>query len=202
MCFNQRGDIFPLNGRPLKLVDKFTNLTSDVSSTETAINTWFAKAWMAIERLPVIWKLDLTDKIKCSFFPAAVVSILLHGCTTWALTKRTEKSLTAITLNTARNTEQALVETHHKAAAIRPPTTHHKSMEVKRTRHSGLGWRSGDELIRDIFSWTPLHGRAKAGRPARTYIQQLCADTVIALKTSGSNGRSRRVATEDQGDPC
>ena len=25
--------------------------------------------------------------------------------------------------------------------------------------------------------WTPSHGRAKAGRPARTYIQQLCEDT-------------------------
>ena len=25
--------------------------------------------------------------------------------------------------------------------------------------------------------WTPTHGCAKAGRPARTYIQQLCEDT-------------------------
>ena len=29
----------------------------------------------------------------------------------------------------------------------------------------------------DILQWTPSHGRAKAGRPARTYMQQLCADT-------------------------
>ena len=34
-----------------------------------------------------------------------------------------------------------------------------------------------DELIRDVLLWTPTHGRAKAGRPARTYIQQLCEDT-------------------------
>ena len=34
-----------------------------------------------------------------------------------------------------------------------------------------------DELIRDVLLWTPWHGRAKAGRPARTYIQQLCEDT-------------------------
>ena len=38
-------------------------------------------------------------------------------------------------------------------------------------------WRSRDELIRDVLLWTPTHGRAKAGRPARTYIQQLCEDT-------------------------
>ncbi len=34
-----------------------------------------------------------------------------------------------------------------------------------------------DELIRDVLLWTPTHGRAKAGRSARTYIQQLSADT-------------------------
>ena len=27
------------------------------------------------------------------------------------------------------------------------------------------------------MAWTPAYGRAKAGRPARTYIQQLCEDT-------------------------
>ena len=45
-------------------------------------------------------------------------------------------------------------------------------------RHAGHCWRSRDELIRYVLLWTPTHGRAKAGRPARTYIQQLCEDTV------------------------
>ena len=31
--------------------------------------------------------------MKCSFFQAAAVSILLHGSTTWTLTKRMEKKL-------------------------------------------------------------------------------------------------------------
>ena len=35
----------------------------------------------------------LTDKMKRSFFQAAVASILLYGCTTWTLTKRLEKKL-------------------------------------------------------------------------------------------------------------
>ena len=38
-------------------------------------------------------------------------------------------------------------------------------------------WRSRDELISDVLLWTPTHGHAKAGRPARAYIQQLCEDT-------------------------
>ena len=32
-------------------------------------------------------------------------------------------------------------------------------------------------LISDVLLWTPAYGQAKAGRPARTYIQQLCEDT-------------------------
>ena len=48
---------------------------------------------------------------------------------------------------------------------------------VRRTRHEGHCWRSRDELISDVLLWTPTSGRAKAGRPAQTYIQQLCEDT-------------------------
>ena len=56
-------------------------------------------------------------------------------------------------------------------------TNHTKTIQVRRTRHAGHCWRSRDELIRDVLLWIPTHGRAKAGRPARTYIQQLCEDT-------------------------
>ena len=82
MCFNQTGDISTLNGSSLKLVDEFIYLGSSVSSTETNINTWLAKAWTAINKLLVIWKSDLTNKMKHSFFQAAVMLILLNGCTT------------------------------------------------------------------------------------------------------------------------
>ena len=34
-----------------------------------------------------------------------------------------------------------------------------------------------DELISDVLLWTPAYGQTKAGRPARTYIQQLCENT-------------------------
>ena len=93
MCFNQAGGISTLDGSSLKLVDKFTYLGSSVSSTEKDIDTRLTKAWAAIDKLWVIWKSDLTDKMKRSFFQAAVVSILLYGCTTWTLTKRLEKKL-------------------------------------------------------------------------------------------------------------
>ena len=48
---------------------------------------------------------------------------------------------------------------------------------IKRSRHAEHCWRIGDELISDVLLWTPSHSQVRAGRPARTYIQQLCEDT-------------------------
>ena len=93
MCYNQTGDISTLDRTSLKLVDKFAYLGNSVSSTEKEIDTRLTKAWTALDRLSIIWKSDLTDKMKRSFFQAAVVSILLYGCTTWTLTKRLKKKL-------------------------------------------------------------------------------------------------------------
>ena len=100
---------------------------------------------------------DLTDETKCSFFQAAVLS-QLHK-------------------NAVSNIEQVL--------EIAPPTKQHlyghqppitKTIKIRRTRHVRHSWRSRDELISDVLLWTPSHGRPKAGRPARTYIQQLCVN--------------------------
>ena len=47
-----------------------------------------------------------------------------------------------------------------------------KTIKIRRTRHARHSWRSRYKLINDVLLWTPSHGRAKAGRPFRTYIQQ------------------------------
>ena len=116
--------------------------------------------------------------MKRSFFQAAVTSILLYGCTTWALTKRLEKKLDGNYTRMLRailNKSWRQQPTRHQLYGHLPPIT--KTIQVRRTRHAGHCWRSRDELTRDVLLWTPTHGRAKAGRPARTYIQQLCEDT-------------------------
>ena len=165
-------------GSFVRLVDKFTYLGSSVESTEKDIDTRLTKAWTAINRLSIIWKSDLTDKMKRSFFKAAVASILLYGCTTWTLTKRLEKKLdgnyTRI-LRAILNKSWRQHPRRHQLYGHLPPIT--KTIQVRRTRHAGHCWRSRDELISDVLLWTPTHGRAKAGRPARTYIHQLCEDT-------------------------
>ena len=128
MCYNQTGDISTLDGTPLKLVDKFTYLGSSVASTEKDIDTRLTKAWTAINRLSIIWKSDLTDKMKRSFFQAAVVSILLYGCTTWTLKKTAgEEARRQLHKNAASNLEQVLAATPHKTPTVRPPASYHEN---------------------------------------------------------------------------
>ena len=136
---NQTGDISTLDGTPLKLVDKFTYLGSSVSATEKDIDSRLTKVWTALNRLSIIWKSDLIDKMKRSFFQAAVVSILLYRCTTWTLTKRLEKKLDG---NYTRmlwailNKSWRQHPTRHQLHGHLPPIT--KTIQIRRTRHAGL----------------------------------------------------------------
>ena len=52
-----------------------------------------------------------------------------------------------------------------------------KTNQVRRSRHAEHCRRSKDELISEVLMWTLSHGRAKAGRPGRNYLQKICADT-------------------------
>ena len=152
MCYNQTGDISTLDGTPLKQVDKFTYLRSSVSSTEKDIDTRLTKAWTAIDRLSIILKSNLTDKMKHSFFQAAVVSILQYGCTTWTLTKWLEKKLDGNYTRMLRailNKSWWQHPTRHQLYGHLPPIT--KTIQVRRTRHAGHCWRSRDELRSDVL---------------------------------------------------
>ena len=90
------------------------------------------KAWPAINKLSVIWKSDLTDKMKRSFFQAAVVSILLYGSTTWTLTKRLEKKLDGNYTRMLRailNKSWRQHPTRHQLHGHMPPIT--KTIQVR-----------------------------------------------------------------------
>ena len=101
--------------------------------------------------------------MKRSFFQAAVVSILLYGCTTWTLTKRLEKKLDGnytIMLRAILNKSWRQQPARHQLYGHLPPIT--KTIQVRRTRHAGHCWRSKDELISNVLLWTPTYGQAKS----------------------------------------
>ena len=138
----------------------------------------------AIDRLSIIWKSDLTDKMKRSFFQAAVVSILLYACTTWMLTKRLEKKLDGNYTRMLRailNKSWRQHPTRHQLHGHLPPIT--KTILVRRTRHAGHCWRSRDELISDALLWTPTYGREKAGGQLEYAYSSYMRIRDVALKT-------------------
>ena len=93
------------------------------------------------------------------------------------LTKQLEKKLDgnyARMLQAILNKSSRQHPTRHQLYGHLPPIT--KTIQVRLTRHAGHCWRSRDELISNVLLWTPTYGRAKAGWPAQTYIQQLCED--------------------------
>ena len=134
------------------------------------------KIWFSLS--PPSNGLNSATTLLRSFFQVAVVSILLYGCTILTLTKWLEKKLDGNYTRMLRvilNKSWRQHPTRHQLYGHLPPIT--KTIQVRRARHAGHCWRSRDELISDVLRWTPTYGRAKAGRPARTCIQQLCEDT-------------------------
>ena len=102
----------------------------------------------------------------------------------WTLTKRLEKKLDGNykrMLRAILNKSWWQHPTRHQLYGHLPPVT--KTIQVRRTRHTGHCWRSKDELVSDVLLWTPTYGQAKAGRPARTYIQHVWGTQDVTLKT-------------------
>ena len=109
--------------------------------------------------------------------------ILLYGCTTWTLTKWMGKKLDGNytrMLQAILNKSWRQHPTKQQLYGYLPSIM--KTIKVRWTRHAKHCWRSRDELISDVLKWTPSHSWAKAGRPAQTYIQQLCEDTGCSLE--------------------
>ena len=113
------GDISTLDGTPLKLVDKFTYLGSSVASTEKDIDTRLTKAWTAINRLSIIWRSDLTDKMKRSHIDTAIWVHYMDSNKTAGEEARRQLHKTA-----ASNLEQVLAATPHKTPTVRPPASY------------------------------------------------------------------------------
>ena len=131
MCYNQIRDIPSLDGSSLKLVDKFTYLGSSVSSTEKDIDTRLTEECKAIDRVSIIWKSDLTDKMKRSFFQAEL-----------------DDNYTRMMLAILNKSWRQHPARHQLYGHLSPIT---KTIQVRRIWHAGHCWRSKDELISDVL---------------------------------------------------
>ena len=86
------------------------------------------KGMEAIDYLSVIWKSDLTDQMKRSFFQAAVVRYCYMDALLLTLTKRLEKQAWwQLHKNAVSNFEQVQEATPHKAPAVWRPNSYHEN---------------------------------------------------------------------------
>ena len=110
-------------------------------------------------------------------------SIWLYRCTTLTLRKCIEKKLdenyTRMLWAILNNSWKQHPKKQQLYSHL-PPIS--KTIQVRQTRHVKHCWRSKDELISDVFRWTPTHGHNNVGQPAKTYLHQLCADTGCSLE--------------------
>ena len=162
-----------------------------------------AKAWTAIDRLSVIRKSDLTDKIK-QFFPSSNcvdTVIWMHHMHGEKLDSNYTWMLWAI-LNKSRmqNPKKQQLYSHL------PPII--KTFQTRQTRHVGHCWRSKDELISDVFLWTPNMDEQRLDDQIEPIYNSFVPIQDVAWKTSQErwtietdgergSGRSKLVAQQD-----
>ena len=102
------------------------------------VNIQLVKAWTSIDWLSMIWKSDLSEKLKSNFFQLAVVSVLLYGCTTLTLTKHREKKLDR---NCPRMLQAILNKSWNQHTTTHQLYIHllpiSKTIQIRQTRYAG-----------------------------------------------------------------
>ena len=99
------------------------------------------------------------------------------------LTKRIEKKLDG---NCTRMLQAILSKSWQQCSTKQQLYSHlpliSKTIQIRRTRHVGHCWKTKDKLKSNVLLWIPSHGHANVGRPAWTYLKQLCTDTGCSLE--------------------
>ena len=183
MSFNEQGSLNTIQGDPLKQVNSFTYLGSNIASSEADVKSRIGKAWGALDKLSPIWKSSLPKKMKRRFFQAAVESVLLYGASAWTLTKNLETKLSGTYTRMLRAALDVSWKDHPTNKYLYgplPPLI--QTISERRLRFAGHCWRAKQEIISDVLFWQPRHGKRKRGRPEKTYIDQMCADAELTVE--------------------
>ena len=144
---------------------------------------WLAKTWTAIDRLLIIQKSNLSDKIKQCFSSTGCVSstICMHHVDAdyKCIEKKPDGNCTRM-LRVILNKSWKQHPTKQQLYGHLPPIS--KIIQIRWTRHVRHCWRSKNELISDVLLWTSSYRHASVGQPIRTYLQQIFMDTGCSLE--------------------
>ena len=105
-----------------------------------------------------------------NLFRAVVESVLLYGSPIWSLTKKQETKLDGAYTRMLRAVLDLDCKTHPTINRLYGKLPRISSIIRERRRHfAGLCFRRKEESVSDVLLWDPKHGRAKVGRPDKTY---------------------------------
>ena len=108
---------------------------------------------------------------------------MLYGSSAWTLTKRLENKLNGTYTCMLRAILNIHLSTHPSKEHLYGNLVQKTSViNKRRTRFAGHCYRSKDEVVSNLTLWTPKHGKAKVGRPSKTYTKQFTQDADCQLE--------------------
>ena len=178
MTFNENpSKLTTINKKCIKLTNDFLYLRSWIYSNEKDVDVRICKAWVALQKLNIIWNSNLPKNLKLAFFHTTVSSVLLYGSSTWTLTKKLETKLNGCytkMLRVVNNVKWQQRLSNNVLYDNLPSIT--ITIATQRVSFAGHCFRS-KEVVRKLILWEPRCGKNTRGRPARNFINQLTDDT-------------------------
>ena len=154
---SREGTISTLSGKTLKLVYLFTYLGCNISSLKAMSKFVYGRHGQLLNSLSIIWKFDLSDKIKTGFFQAVAVSVWMQHLD--SKEKLEVKIMHCLLLNK-----------YWKQLPTKQQLCNHllpisKTIKVRSIWHAEQCWRSKNKVISDILPWTTTNRHTSFGRP-------------------------------------
>ena len=181
MKFNLPGSagVHASDGSLIKETENFKYLGGWLGSSKKDFEIRKALAWSACNKLTLIWKSNVSRKIKERLFVATVESILLYGAETWTIDKTFRKRLDGcytrmlrVAFNVSWKDKIKNVELYGGLPAVSSKVT------CRRLKIAGHCIRHSDEEVAgNLVLWQPVQGNRKRGRRAANYVDTLLQDT-------------------------
>ena len=172
-----------MNRETIDLENDLNDLGSFITSTEKDVNIRLGEAWAALIGMNNIRKSNLPDQLKRNFFRATVEYVLVYGSISWTLTSALEKKIdSSYTRMLGAALKQSWIDHLSNAELYGNIPRVSATIRQQRLRFTGHCWRSIIQLSSEVILWEPSHGKRSRGRPRKTYVDQLIADTACTYE--------------------
>ena len=170
----ESGQQLLLKGKPIERVDNFKYLGANMKSSAFDLACRKGQAWSAFWRLEHVWRAKhINLQLKLNIYKTAILSVLLYGGETWAMTKQMELELDGFGTNCLRiilgikRIDRVRNELIYEQTHMRPLT---RILRERQLRYLGHVLRRDDcETAKQFALYDPGHGHRKQGRPRQSY---------------------------------